>query len=133
MCRRADKCVIPAEALNWKQEITTQVAQPAGAKDKHLAIVIALSFVIGIAVAIGVYMGWSRGLLPPALHGFASAVALLFCPPYILTIAVGPMADAQLMAAVTAGSIVFGNGFLYAGVVAGAYHLVTLLSRRRHA
>ncbi len=59
-------------------------------------------------------------------------MALLFCPPYILTIAVGPMADAQLMAAVTAFSIVSGNGFLYAGVAAGLYYVAKLLLNRKH-
>ncbi len=86
-----------------------------------------------MAIAIGVYLGWVRGILPPALSGGVSAVVLLFCPPYILTIAVGPMADAQLMAVVTASSIVFGNGFLYAGVAAGAYFVAKLMMKRKAA
>ncbi len=60
-------------------------------------------------------------------------MALFFCPPYILTIAVGPMADAQLMAIVTASSIVFGNGFLYAGIAAGLYFVTKLILDRKHA
>ena len=92
-----------------------------------------LAFFAGVAIAIGVYVAWVRGILPPALSGGVSAVALFFCPPYILTIAVGPMADAQLMAAVTAGSIVFGNGFLYAGVAAGGYFVAKLAMKRKSA
>jgi hypothetical protein len=88
---------------------------------------------VGVAIAIGVYVAWSRGILPPAFHGAAAAAALFFCPPYILTIAVGPMADAQLMAAVTVFSIVSGNGFLYAGVAAGGYYVTKLIMKRKHA
>lgn len=86
-----------------------------------------------MAIAIGVYLAWSRGILAPAFHGFASAVALFFCPPFILSVAVGPTANADLMLIVTVGTIVFANGFLYAGVAAGAYHLVALVMRRRRA
>ncbi len=114
-------------------EIPTQVVQPPALRDKYFLTVLSLAFFVGVAIAIGVYVAWVRGILPPALSGGVSAVALLFCPPYILTIAVGPMADAQLMAAVTVGSIVFGNGFLYAGVAAGLYYVVRLILNRKHA
>jgi hypothetical protein len=114
-------------------EIPTQVAQAPVAKDKYFPAVLSLAFFAGVAIAIGVYAAWLRGILPPALSGGFSPVALFFCPPYILTIAVGPMADAQLMAVVTASSIVFGNGFLYAGVAAGIYFVAALLMKRKHA
>ena len=114
-------------------EIPTQVAEPPAPKDKYFLIVLSLAFCAGVAIAIGVYVAWSRGILPPAFHGSAAAVALFFCPPYILTIAVGPMADAQLMAAVTVFSIVSGNGFLYAGVAAGGYYVTKLIMKRKQA
>lgn len=88
---------------------------------------------MGVAIAIGIYIAWRHGSLAPAFSGPASAIALLFCPPYILSIAVGPMANADLMMAVTAGSIVLGNGFLYAGVAAGAYYVATMMMKRRRA
>jgi hypothetical protein len=116
-----------------KAEIRTQLAQPPAAKEKYFLSVIALAFFAGVAIAIGVYAAWLRGVLPPALSGGASVAALFFCPPYILTIAVGPMADAQLMAVVTASSIVFGNGFLYAGIAAGLYFVAKLILNRKHA
>lgn len=84
-----------------------------------------------MGIAIGVYFAWTRGILPPAFHGAGSAVALFFCPPYILSIAVGPTANADLMEIVTAGTIVFANGFLYSGVAAGLYHLVASRMRRQ--
>jgi hypothetical protein len=129
----ASLCVIAAEALNSRVEIPTQVAQPPATKEKYFLAVLSLAFFAGLAIAIGIYIAWSRGILPPAFHGSAAAVALFFCPPYILTIAVGPTANADLMAAVTAFSIVSGNGFLYAGVAAGLYHVVRLVMKRKPA
>jgi hypothetical protein len=84
-----------------------------------------------MAVAIGIYLAWSKGILPPAFHGFASMLALSVCPPFILSIAVGPTAEAEVMAVVTAGTIVFANGILYAGVGAGAFYVFGLLRKRR--
>jgi hypothetical protein len=109
------------------------VAQPRAPKEKYFLAILALAFFAGVTIALGVYVAWLRGILPPALSGGASAMALFFCPPYILTMAVGPMADAQLMAVVTASSIVFGNGFLYAGVAAGLYFVAKLVLNRKHA
>jgi hypothetical protein len=92
-----------------------------------------MAFAAGVAIAIGVFLAWRRGLLPPAFSSPASAVALLFCPPYILSIAVGPMAEANLIMAVTAGAIVLGNGFLYAGVAAGGYYVAAMIGKRTRA
>jgi drug/metabolite transporter (DMT)-like permease len=99
-------------------------------KENHLVTVLSLAMVLGMAVAIAIYLAWSRGMLAPAFHGAVSMVALFVCPPYILSIAVGPTAEADLMSVVTAGTIVFANGFLYAGVAAGAYYVFTLLGKR---
>lgn len=82
-----------------------------------------------MAVAIGVYMAWSHGVLQSAFHSPGSAVALLFCPPFILSIAVGPTADADLALALVIGTIVFANAFLYAGVAAGGYFVVNLMRK----
>ena len=112
------------------KEITNSLPVAPAQKENHLLTVISLAFVLGMAVAIGVYMAWTRGTLPGAFQGFTSTVALFFCPPFILSIAVGPTANAELMKAITAGSIVSANGFLYAGVAAGGYYLVTMMSKR---
>jgi hypothetical protein len=98
-------------------------------KENHLLTVLSLAFVLGMAVAIGVYMAWSHGVLQPAFHSPGSAVALLFCPPFILSIAVGPTADADLALALVIGTIVFANAFLYAGVAAGGYFVVNLMRK----
>lgn len=127
------RCVIPVQALHLNVEIKTEVDRPPATKEKYFFAVLSLTFLAGVAIAIGVYSAWLRGVLPAALSGGISWVALFFCPPYIMTVAVGPMADPELMAVVMAISIVFGNGFLYAGVGAGLYYVAKLLFSRRHA
>jgi hypothetical protein len=110
-----------------KEEITSQLAAPVSSKENYLMTVISLAFVAGMAIAIGIYFAWTHGAIPPAFNGPISMAALFVCPPYILSIAVGPTAEADLMQVVVAGSIVSANGFLYAGVAAGAYYLFTLV------
>ena len=83
-----------------------------------------------MAIALGIYFAWIHGVIAPAFNGPLSMAALFICPPYILSIAVGPMAEADLMQVVLAGTIVFANGFLYAGVAAGAYYVFTLVFKR---
>lgn len=107
------------------------VAQRAAVrKENYLVTVLSLSFVLGMAVGVGVYIAWSRGMLGPAFSGAASCIALFFCPPYILSIAMGPMDNADLGMALMVGSVVFANGFLYAGVAALGYWAVGVMSRR---
>jgi hypothetical protein len=103
---------------------------PPARKENHLVTILSIAIVLGMAVAIAIYLAWSHGMLPPAFHGAASMAALFLCPPYILSIAVGPTAEADLMVVVTAGAMVFGNGFLYAGFAAGAYYVFTLMAKR---
>jgi hypothetical protein len=100
-------------------------------KENYLLTVLSLAFVAGMAIAFGIYFAWMHGVLPTAFHGAASMAALLICPPFILSIAVGPTAEAEVMQVVVAGTIVFANGFLYAGVAAGAYYVFTLVRRRQ--
>jgi membrane-bound ClpP family serine protease len=104
-------------------------------KENHLLTVLSIAFVLGMAVAIGVYLAWSHGVLQPAFHSPGSAIALFFCPPFILSIAVGPTADADLALALVISTIVFANAFLYAGAAAGGYFVVNLMRKgsRRQA
>ena len=127
-----DGCARPLEkALHWKQEITTELTAPVSSKENYLMTVVSLAFVVGMAIALGIYFGWTHGVIPPAFNGAVSLVALFVCPPYILSIAIGPTAEAELMQVVLAGTIVFANGFLYAGVAAGAYYVFTLVFKRK--
>ena len=104
-------------------------------KENHLLTVLSLAFVLGMAVAIGVYLAWSHGVLQPAFHSPGSAIALFFCPPFILSIAVGPTADADLALVLLVSAMVLANAFLYAGAAAGGYFVFNLMRKgsRRQA
>ncbi len=107
------------------------MSQQPAPKENYLVIVLSVAFVLGMAVAIAVYFAWSRGILASAFQSIPSAVALLFCPPFILSLAIGPTPDADLALVLIVGTIVFANAFLYAGVAAGGYYLATMKKGKR--
>ena len=85
-----------------------------------------------MAVAIGVYVAWRSGAIAAGFHNALSALSLFVCPPFILSLAVGPAPDALALTLIV-GTIVFANAFLYAGTAAGGYFVVSVIlkSRRR--
>ena len=106
------------------------MAAPPSSKENYLLTVLSLAFVAGMAIALGVYFAWIHGAIPSAFNGAVSMLALFVCPPFILSVAVGPSSLAGLALVLVAGTIVFANGFLYAGVAAGAYYVFTLIFKR---
>jgi hypothetical protein len=98
-------------------------------KENHLLTTLSIAFVLGMAVAIGVYLAWSHGLIQAAFHSPGSAIALFFCPPFILSIAIGPTADAELALVLLIGAMVLANAFLYAGVAAGGFFVFNLMRK----
>ena len=84
-----------------------------------------LSFVLGMAVALGVYFLW-RSHPENFRHFSAAAAALAVCPPFVLSFAFGPTQESDLALVLVVGTIVFANAFLYAGVAAGIYAVLTL-------
>ena len=84
-----------------------------------------------MAVALVVYFAWRMNLGNLQSHGLLSAIALIVCPPYVLSLIVGPAPDSDLTLALTLGTIVFANGFLYAGAAAGGHFLLTLRTRKK--
>jgi len=84
-----------------------------------------------MAVALAVYFTWRSGAIPGGFDNPAAILALIVCPPFILSIAAGPALDADLAIVLIAGTIVLANAFLYAGVAAGGYFVFTSLRRRR--
>ncbi len=106
------------------------MAQRPNSKEQHLLTTLSISFVLGMGVAVGVYLAWKSGAIAPGLHSVLSAVALLVCPPFILSFPVGAVPDSGLALTLIVGTIVFANGFLYAGVAAVGYFVVTILANR---
>ena len=97
----------------------------------NLLTVLSLSFVLGMAVALAVYFGWRLNVRGLQAHGFLTAIALSICPPFVLSLVIGPIPDSDLALVLTVGTIVSANAFLYAGVAAGGYFIFTLTAKKR--
>ena len=92
--------------------------------NRRVWVVIAASFVLGMAVALAVYLLWmSRA-------ANLSAAVLVVCPPFILSYAIAAAPDSAFAVVLGVGTIIFANGCLYAGVAAGIYAAVTMLLTR---
>lgn len=107
------------------------VSSKSVVKENYLLTVLSISFVLGMAVALAVYFLWRFHAAPPQLQGVFTALALFVCPPYVLSFAVGPVPDSDLALSLVVGTIVFANAFLYAGVAAGGYAVVTTFARKK--
>ena len=104
---------------------------PGWRKEKHLAVALSLGFVLGIAAALAVYFGWRSGAIESGFEHPLTDLALVLCPPFILSVIVAPSPDSDLALVLVVGTIVFANAFLYAGVAAAVYFVADLLRRRR--
>jgi hypothetical protein len=96
-----------------------------------LLMVLSLSFLLGMAVALVVYFVWRMNAGPLRSQGIMSAMALIVCPPYVLSLIIGPTPDSDLALVLTVGTIVFANAFLYAGAAAGGYFIFTLMASKK--
>jgi hypothetical protein len=105
------------------------VPQRPAPKENYLVIVLSIAFIAGMGIALAIYFAWRSGAIASGFHGVWSILALVLCPPFILAFAVGPAADSDLAFALVVGTIVFANAFLYAGVAAGGYFLVTVFRK----
>jgi hypothetical protein len=117
-------------ALHWNRSSDVSGKKPG---ETYLVLVLALSTVCGMAVSIAVYYGWSKGAILPGLRHPLTATSLLFCPPFILSLEVAPVADSPLSLTLVLGTIIFANAFLYAGVAAALYSVVSTMVKHRRA
>ena len=95
--------------------------------------VLSLSFLLGMAVALSVYFWWRVEPASSQFHQVFSVVAMIICPPYVLSFAVSANPESQLALVLTVGTIVFANGFLYSGVAASGYFIFSLMAKKKHA
>jgi len=102
-------------------------------KENYLVLVLSLSTVCGMVVAIAVYYGWSKGVIAPGLDHLLTAASLLFCPPFILSLTIAPSPDSAFALIMVLGTLIFANAFLYAGVAAGLYSVVSTIVKHRRA
>jgi len=106
-------------------------ASPNPPKESYLVIVLSLSLVLGMAVAVAVYFGWTSGVILPSLSHPLTVLALVACPPFVLSLIVAPHPDSGLALVLVVGTIVFANAFLYSGAAAGLYFVVSVVVRRK--
>ena len=104
---------------------------PAPPKENYLVVVLALAVVLGMAIALAVYFGWLNGVITPGFDHPLTVVALVLCPPFVLSLIVAPGPEPGLVVALVAGTIVFANAFLYGGVATGIYAIVSVMMKRR--
>lgn len=107
------------------------MAQRGKPKENYLLLVISLSLVLGMAVALGVYFAWTSGIIPRRIDHPLTIGALLICPPFILAALVAPSPDSNLAFVLVVGTIIFANAFLYGGVAAAVYFVVSVVVGRK--
>jgi hypothetical protein len=100
-------------------------------KHEQLLTVLALSFVLGMAVAVAIYFLWQANPVALDFHQPLFLAVLLVCPAFILSIAASSGTEGAIAQVLLVGTIVFANGCLYAGVAAGIYSIVTLVWKPR--
>ena len=88
-----------------------------------------VSFVSGMAVALVLVYVWLK--YPAAItQGAAYHIAVALCPPFLLVRVVSALKDSTLALVLTAGTMVFANGPLYAGLAAFVYWVLSNLRRQ---
>ena len=95
-----------------------------------LITVLSIAYVAGMAVALVLFQVWRKH--PEAIaQGIPYHAAVALCPPFILVGSVGGIADSTLTLVLTAGTMVFANGALYAGMAAFAFWAASSFWPRR--
>ena len=113
----------PSQRLSESGRAPT-VTSPQAPSHRRVVGVLAVSFALGMAVGLAVYLLWvSRG-------ASLSTAVLVVCPPFILSYAIAANPDSAFAVVLGLATIIFANGCLYAGVAAGIYAAATLLATR---
>src|SRR5271169_5888572 len=95
-------------------------------------IIMAITFVLGMAVAVLLIFLWRNS--PAAItQSAAYRMAVAVCPPFLLVGVFAALADSTFALVLTAGTIVFANGSLYAGLAAFVYWVFAILRQRNKA
>ena len=95
-----------------------------------LVIVVSVAVVAGMAIATLLLLLWkTRPWLVITGSGMRAAVAI--CPPFMLVPIIGAADNSAISNVIISGTVVLGNGSLYAGLAAFAYWaMVTFVPRR---
>jgi len=91
--------------------------------------VLFLSFALGVLVALVVFFWWRS--YPADFQNWFAVAALVICPPFILSYAIGATPDSAFAIVLGVATIIFANGCLYAGVAAGMYAIFTVVRKKK--
>ncbi|HEY4962937.1 MAG TPA: hypothetical protein VII29_18940 [Terriglobales bacterium] len=97
--------------------------------DETFVIVMSITAVLGMVVALVLVFLWRNHPAVVTQSG-AYQFAVALCPPFILVGVVSALTESTLAVVLTAGTIVFANGSLYAGVAALVYWALSIRRRR---
>jgi hypothetical protein len=98
-------------------------------KNKPFFTVLSLAFGLGLAVAVALCVVWRYH--PDVFTAQARVAAIVICPPFLLAAILEATADSTLALIITVGTIIFSNGFLYAGLASFVYFLMTVFLRKQ--
>ncbi len=98
-------------------------------KNKPFLTVVILAFVVGLALAVLLCVIWRYH--PDVFTAPVRVAAIVICPPFLLVGILEATAEGALPLIMTVGTIIFANGFLYAGLASFVYFLMTVFLRRR--
>jgi len=104
---------------------------PNGRND-NLVMALSVTVVLGMAVALILIFLW-RSYPATMTQSPTYNLAVALCPPFFLVEVVSALSDSTFAVVLTAGTIVFANGSLYAGLAAFVYWVVTSRGPRRNA
>jgi hypothetical protein len=93
--------------------------------------VLLLAFAVGLAVALALCAVWRYH--PDAFTPQVRVLSIAVCPPFLLAAVLEATSDSALAVIMTVGTIIFANGFLYAGLGSFAYFLTTVFLRKRRS
>ena len=97
--------------------------------DETFVIVMSITAVLGMVVALVLVFLWRNNPAVVTQSG-AYQFAVALCPPFFLVGVVTALTESTLAVVLTAGTIVFANGSLYAGVAALVYWALSIRRRR---
>jgi hypothetical protein len=92
-----------------------------------------LAGAFGVGFVVAVILCWVWRYHPAAFTEQVRLAAIAICPPFLLAGILEATSDAPLAVIITVPSIVFANGFLYAGLASFVYFLGTVFFSRRRA
>ncbi len=97
-------------------------------KNRGFLIVLSVTFMVGLGVAVALCGIWRYH--PAVLSAQMRVAAIAICPPFLLAGILEATSDSTLALIMTLGTIIFANGFLYAGLASFAYFLATVVLRK---